>query len=43
MTTVYTMLACRHMVKIGVRMNDTDVTGPGTAVQYGLIMLMCGC
>jgi len=29
-------------IKIGVRMNAIDVTGPCDAVQYELIMLVCG-
>ena len=34
--------AMRSTVKIGVRMKATDVTGPCSAVQYGLIMLTSG-
>jgi len=29
-------------MKIGVRMNVADVTGPCATVQYKLIMLICG-
>jgi len=31
----------RCSLKIGVRINAANVTGPCTAVQYGLIMLTC--
>ena len=35
-------LASVTWAKTGVRMNTTDTTGPCAAVQYELIMLMCG-
>jgi len=42
MTTANTHASQRRTGKIGVRVNATDVTGPCTKVQYGLIVLTCG-
>jgi len=42
MTTANTCIYSNARVKTGVRMNGTDMTGPCTTVQYGLIMLTCG-